>query len=316
MVDDLKQIIHDIHACSNELVQSSNQLVDSANEVKNGNEQIDVSMRDLSEGAEHQAQSTTDVSHIMKRFMTPLEEVRDIGTELAHSSMDVLKMTEKGTHFMADYEQQMQSIHEGVKQSIEKVKTLDAQTAMIADLINIIQQIANQTNLLALNAAIEAARAGDAGKGFAVVADEVRKLADEVSNSVINIVDIVDGIQQGSKETVQSLQHNYAQVTEGSAKIQTTKEAFEHITASNVMMQSKVDNISAHLQHVVAESVQIHDAIDHIATVAHESSASIEQNTAFIQQSSSSMDEIVSHSAGVAHLAEKLNKSVSHFKMN
>lgn len=315
MVTDLKQIIHDIHVCSYELVQSSNELVESASDVKSGNEQVDVSMRDLSKGAEHQAEATSNVSHIMERFIVPLEEARDIGIELTHASNDVLRMTDKGTHFMIDYEQQMALIHDGVKTSIEKVEALNAQTTMIANLINMIQDIANQTNLLALNAAIEAARAGEHGKGFAVVSEEVRKLADEVSNSVVSIVQIVDGIQQGSAETVQSLQLNYEHVAEGTSKIQTTKEAFHKITASNVMMQQKVDSISAHLQHIVSESAHINEAVNHIAAVAHESSASVEQNTVFIQQTTSSMDDIVSNSEGVAKLAEKLNESVSHFKV-
>lgn len=76
-----------------------------------------------------------------------------------------------------------------VKVTMEEVAN---ETQKIYKMVNIIKGVSDRTNLLALNASIEAARAGDSGKGFAVVAEEIKKLAENTTEQVEYIQDIVD----------------------------------------------------------------------------------------------------------------------------
>jgi len=60
---------------------------------------------------------------------------------------------------------------------------IERSARQVAEVVELIDQIAFQTNLLALNAGVEAARAGEAGRGFAVVAQEVRALAQRAADA-------------------------------------------------------------------------------------------------------------------------------------
>lgn len=316
MMVELKQIIQKINSNSHKLVNSSNQLLASTNEVKEGDQQIAATMQELADGASKQANSTHLVSQTMQNFTNGIQQASHKGKELTLSSNLVMDLTGKGNKLMSESEKQMETIHHGVMQSIEKVKKLDIQSREISKLVQVIQEIADQTNLLALNAAIEAARAGEQGRGFSVVAEEVRKLAEQVSNSIGNIVTIVEGVQNESKETVVALEHSYKQVIEGKTKINLTETTFKEINNSILNMQKEIQDISENLQAISQQSEEINHALESVASLAEESSAGIEQTSATTQESASIMDEIVLNSDAVAKLAKELNQSVDHFKIN
>jgi methyl-accepting chemotaxis protein len=166
-----------------------------------------------------------------------------------------------------------------------------------------------------LNAAIEAARAGEHGKGFAVVADEVRKLAEQVKNSVEDITGIFSGIQSESTAVVDTLQHGYQEVDQGTKQMKVTGETFDQIERSVTYMVTKSKEISEKLKKISEESYEMNASIEEVASVSQESAAGVEQVTAAAQQSNSSVEE-VSHSADeLSSLSDQLNEQVRHFKV-
>lgn len=62
----------------------------------------------------------------------------------------------------------------------------------IADLIDVIDDLAFQADLLGLHAAVEAARAGKRGRGFAVIAEELRSLATRSADAATEIRRLIE----------------------------------------------------------------------------------------------------------------------------
>ena len=64
-----------------------------------------------------------------------------------------------------------------LSQAVAAISGIQSVSGRIAEITEVMDQLAMQTHILALNAAVEAARAGEAGRGFTIVASEVQSLA-------------------------------------------------------------------------------------------------------------------------------------------
>ena len=123
-------------------------------------------------------------------------------------------------------------------------------------IIKTIDEIAFQTNLLALNAAVEAARAGEAGAGFAVVADEVRNLAMRSAEAAKNtsglIEDTINRIRQGAT-LVTETNERFAKVSESVTQIIDLVDGIAKSSASQTQGIEEIKKIAADIHDLVAQ---------------------------------------------------------------
>ncbi|MGG4180086.1 methyl-accepting chemotaxis protein [Virgibacillus pantothenticus] len=313
--DNLNIILHKITVVSETVNNYGKSFSLSAKEVMEGAEQIATTMQELAAGSETQANRASDLAINMEAFTNKVSETNEQGKLIGQASQEILTMTEEGDQMMKSSSEQMSQIDLIVKDAVDKVKQLDEQSQEINHLVQAIKDIAEQTNLLSLNAAIEAARAGEHGKGFAVVADEVRKLAEQVSDSVSDITQIVTHIKQNSASVAGTLQNSYEEVEAGTSQILATQQTFSGITMFVSEMVQIIKNMATHLQEMKENSSQMNEAIQDIASVTEESSAGIEQTAASAQQSSGSMGEVVDQSKELFNLGNELNEIVDQFQL-
>lgn len=173
----------------------------------------------------------------------------------------------------------MHRIAESVEQSAQLIEDLGRQSDRISAIVNVIKDIADQTNLLALNAAIEAARAGETGRGFAVVADEVRKLAERTTQSTQDIAAMIDAIQNGTAQAVDSMHAGVERVAGGVELAKRAGKAMEEIHSGAQRVAQTVSDISLALKEQSAASSEIAVNVEKIAQMAEENNAAVAGTT-------------------------------------
>lgn len=123
----------------------------------------------------------------------------------------------------------------------EQMNKLETMTGQIKEIVEIVNGIASQTNLLSLNASIEAARAGEHGRGFSVVASEVRKLAEGTRDSVMDVSDLVNQINEYVASSSQSMEKVQSLVQSTKEQMDRTRKSFKNILQT--MEDTKGSNV-------------------------------------------------------------------------
>lgn len=311
----LKEMLFQIQEISESTSRHSGELAHSSEAVQSDTEQIAATMEELASGTETQAKTASDLAGTMDYFSTSIQSAYSQGKETLSSSSSVVQLTDSGKEQMHSSSEQMTRINNIIEEAAKRMGSLEIQTTEISKLVEVVQGIANQTNLLALNASIEAARAGEQGRGFAVVAEEVRTLAEQVSESVDHITEIVKNIQSETHSTAASLDKGYQEVEKGTIQLQQTGDSFLKIDQAVHQMATNIRAITQSLEEITTMSHTMSSSIDDIAAVSQESAAGVEETAASAQQISGSTEEVAENSRRLAGLSEKLNHVLHQFTL-
>ncbi|MCE7535904.1 methyl-accepting chemotaxis protein [Aliivibrio fischeri] len=254
-----------------------------------------------SRGMQQQQSDITMVAAAMEEMKATVAEVANNTETASTSALEASEEAKQGNQDVQSNIEQIQIVSRDIEQAGELVEELERESNNISVVVEVIRGIADQTNLLALNAAIEAARAGEQGRGFAVVADEVRSLAGRTQSSTSEIVEIIEKLQA-------SAAHAKSATDQSCSKIRVCVE-------QSVQTGNSIQMIEETMMKVTDTSIQIASACSQQDSVTEELGRNIQSMSLSASEVALGAEQTAQSSVELAQLANKLQTSLSYFKV-
>nr|WP_245217422.1 methyl-accepting chemotaxis protein [Rheinheimera maricola] len=300
--DEFGALAGKVNSLTNALSRLIIDIQSNAEELNGNARQSAYEVGEINDSLQHQQQQISHVNDVTRQLA---DSTRDIASQSADTTGAMQQALAQGKQIDLIANQNNQLINRLAEQltaTSSVMSRVNDEANNIGSILATIRGIAEQTNLLALNAAIEAARAGEQGRGFAVVADEVRSLAGRTQQATDEIRQMIETLQQQSKQAVSA-------ITNG-------KSDADSCVAQTLELVSSLGLINHALEQTQDISSRVTAATEVQLSLGKTIDDNMQQMIEVAQVSGEKAERTLQHSDGVSALAIKLKQAVSAFKIS
>ena len=315
MVMTLRKMVEGTAKAADQVLTSSEALTASSTQTANASQSAAEAVVDIAERAAEQsdiAEMANEVAHKMGEQTADIAKVVDDSTKVAETTAEA---TREGRAVLEKAVAGVDSLAANSVKVGEAVQSLYDGSKNIAEINEVITNIAGQTKLLALNAAIEAARAGEQGKGFAVVADEVRKLAEQSEQAAQEISAVIGKNAAQIKSAFSLTKAQDEEVKESVEEVRAADEKFESIAAAIRAMLEQVAKVGAITGTLEKDCRSTVDTVEKVSSLSHAVQQKATDVSAVSEEQAASAEEIAAASHTLAELAQQLKQGVAKFRL-
>lgn len=314
-IDEIGNAMLSVTGITNSLADHVSQLDKTSQDVAIGTENVVNSMSEIQKGNTEQATEIENIYGEMEKFNENVEEVDGHIHRVVDITSDATGMLKVGNDEIEKLQKSFHEFNQNFKMFREIIENMNDSLSSINLITSTISDIAEQTNLLSLNASIEAARAGEIGKGFGVVAQEIAKLADQCSDSVDSISNVVGGIMDNGKKLIDSTDSMDIQIGNQNDIISDTLNSFEKLSAYMQDILPRMQDVSQISRSNMNASKAIGDSIQNLNAISEELLATTTQVNETTMGFNVSSGEVNDVSSSILDLTDKLSRLVKQFKV-
>lgn len=315
MSDSLKKVIANVRKATIEIKDAAEVVTRSTIENEKGSENIAFALENMARSMDNQQTETDSTIILMKEIKDISQDVNDKVSDISISATNALDKAEIGNIKLSEYMVQLKDVNTTMEEVVQASNVFVKQINEMNSILDLIRGISNQTNLLSLNASIEAARAGDAGRGFAVVADEIRKLSDSSEELVEQIAKIVNTLQFSMNDMTKKLSNGLDELDKSNDMAKVTMGSFGEIKDANGVECAMVLDIKRMMKELFTGVTNIVDSMEKIEKATNENTIVSQDISATVEEETANLEEVASRMEQLNDLTNTLEDLVLKFKL-
>lgn len=297
ILDQAAEIGNRLSATSQNVLQTTETQSSSSQELSAITEELTQLSKEL---LSHSRENTENLSQLNKTSEQVSEQISEVN-QMSRQLVNLSKENENSINQLMAGSQVVVSANQN---TMDAVAHLLEGTEQMINTLALIDEIASSTNLLALNASIEAARAGEAGRGFAVVANEIGSLASNTQESLKEINQLMNALEQDTSLVSNSIDTS-------SKKLEEQNTVMEETIA-------KVRNMMKLLNECLKSVESVHQQNKHqknLVEQTYEYNSIMENQIEIQDERFSEISNVIQNNAkeisGLACLADQLNDVIN-----